>query len=71
MADNTRKDEICQRPRQMMSSVVFAHCPGAVQRSENWPEHLMWASILVYVLSRGPGALSIDRIVAFNLFGRA
>jgi putative oxidoreductase len=38
---------------------------------ENWTEHLMWASILAYVLSRGPGALSIDRIVAFNLFGRA
>lgn len=38
---------------------------------ENWPEHLMWASILAYVLSRGPGALSIDRVVAFNLFGRA
>jgi putative oxidoreductase len=37
---------------------------------ENWPEHLMWASILAYVLSRGPGALSIDLIIAFNLFGR-
>jgi putative oxidoreductase len=37
---------------------------------ENWPEHLMWTSILAYVLSRGPGALSIDRIIAFNLFGR-
>ena len=37
---------------------------------DNWPEHLMWASILAYVLSRGPGALSIDRLVAFNLFGR-
>ena len=37
---------------------------------ENWTEHLMWASILAYVLSRGAGALSIDRIVAFNLFGR-
>lgn len=37
---------------------------------ENWPEHLMWASILVYVMSRGPGALSIDRVIAFNLFGR-
>jgi putative oxidoreductase len=36
----------------------------------NWPEHLMWASILAYVLSRGPGALSLDRIIAFNLFGR-
>ena len=38
---------------------------------ENWTEHLMWASILAYVLSRGAGALSIDRIVAFNLYGRA
>jgi putative oxidoreductase len=37
----------------------------------NWPEHLMWASILAYVLTRGPGALSIDRAIAFNLFGRA
>ena len=38
---------------------------------ENWPEHLMWASILAYVLRSGPGALSIDRIIAFNLFARA
>jgi putative oxidoreductase len=38
---------------------------------ENWPEHLMWASILAYILTRGPGALSIDRIIAFNLFARA
>ena len=36
----------------------------------NWPEHLMWASILAYVLTRGPGALSIDRVIALNLFGR-
>jgi putative oxidoreductase len=36
----------------------------------NWPEHLMWASILAYVLSRGAGKLSIDRLIAFNLFGR-
>ena len=35
---------------------------GAYQRFI-WP---MWA----YVLSRGAGALSIDRVVAFNLFGR-
>jgi putative oxidoreductase len=37
---------------------------------ENWPEHLMWASILAYVLRNGPGALSIDRLIAFRLFGR-
>lgn len=38
---------------------------------ENWPEHLMWGSILAYVLSRGAGKLSIDRLISFNLFGRA
>jgi putative oxidoreductase len=38
---------------------------------EHWPEHLMWGSILAYVLRNGPGALSIDRLVAFNLFGRS
>ncbi len=38
---------------------------------ENWPEHLMWASILAYVLSRGAGALSVDRIIALKLFARA
>jgi putative oxidoreductase len=37
---------------------------------ENWPEHLMWASILAYVLSRGPGKLSIDRLIALRLFAR-
>jgi putative oxidoreductase len=38
---------------------------------ENWPEHLMWASILAYILRSGAGALSIDRLIAFNLFARA
>jgi putative oxidoreductase len=38
---------------------------------ENWPEHLMWGSILAYVVSRGAGTLSIDRLIALNLFGRA
>jgi len=36
----------------------------------NWPEHLMWASILAYVLRNGPGDLSIDRFIAIKLFGR-
>ena len=38
---------------------------------ENWPEHLMWASILAYVVTRGAGKLSIDRIIAFNVYGRS
>ena len=29
---------------------------------EAWIEHLLWASILVFLLTRGPGALSLDRL---------
>jgi putative oxidoreductase len=28
-----------------------------------WTEHLLWASILVFLLSRGPGALSLDHFI--------
>lgn len=31
---------------------------------ENWSEHLLWASVLLLVLVRGAGPLSIDHIVA-------
>ncbi|QQS14419.1 MAG: DoxX family protein [Rhodospirillales bacterium] len=36
---------------------------------ENWAEHLMWASLLAWIVSRGPGVLSIDHLVARRLFG--
>ncbi len=29
---------------------------------EAWPEHLLWATLLLLVLTRGPGALSVDRL---------
>ena len=28
-----------------------------------WPEHLTWASILIFLLTRGGGPLSIDRAI--------
>ncbi len=28
-----------------------------------WTEHLLWASILAFLLSRGPGELSLDHLV--------
>jgi putative oxidoreductase len=31
---------------------------------EQWIEHLMWASILVFILTRGPGTLSVDHLLA-------
>jgi len=28
-----------------------------------WPDHVLWASILLFLLTRGPGALSVDYLV--------
>jgi len=28
-----------------------------------WTEHLLWASILVFLLTRGPGSLSLDHLI--------
>lgn len=28
-----------------------------------WNEHLLWTSILVFLLTRGPGALSVDHLI--------
>ena len=37
---------------------------------ENWPDHLLWGSILIYLLTRGAGALSLDRPIAHLLLDR-
>jgi putative oxidoreductase len=31
---------------------------------ENWSEHLLWASILILLVTRGAGAIAIDRAIA-------
>jgi putative oxidoreductase len=30
---------------------------------ENWPDHLLWTGCLLYVIARGPGALSLDALI--------
>jgi putative oxidoreductase len=30
---------------------------------ENWAEHLMWASLLLFIVTRGAGALSLDHLI--------
>jgi putative oxidoreductase len=35
-----------------------------------WTEHLVWGSILVFLLTRGPGVLSVDHLIA-RRFGPA
>jgi putative oxidoreductase len=37
----------------------------------NWPEHLLWASVLTYVLTRGAGVLSFDHVLARRWLGVA
>jgi len=48
----------------LVAVIQFLVYPG------NWAEHLMWASLLAYVLTRGPGALSFDRPIARRMLGR-
>jgi Predicted membrane protein len=31
---------------------------------ENWPDHILWAAILLYLVMRGAGALSVDHLIA-------
>lgn len=31
-----------------------------------WPTHLLWAGPLVYLIARGPGAFSFDRLLKFE-----
>jgi putative oxidoreductase len=38
--------------------IQFTVYPG------NWAEHLLWAGPLAYVLTRGPGAISLDHLLA-------
>ncbi|MCC6471313.1 MAG: DoxX family protein [Alphaproteobacteria bacterium] len=38
--------------------IQFAVYPG------NWAEHLLWAGLLAYILTRGPGPISIDHLIA-------
>lgn len=35
-----------------------------------WTEHLLWASILVFLLTRGPGSFSLDHFIERHFAGR-
>lgn len=41
----------------LVAVIQFLVYPG------NWAEHLMWASLLAYVLTRGPGPISLDHLL--------
>lgn len=37
---------------------------------EDWIEHLIWASLLLFILTRGPGPIALDRWLAPIVLGR-
>jgi putative oxidoreductase len=36
---------------------------------EDWIEHLTWASLLLFILTRGPGPIALDRWLRSAIFG--
>ena len=30
---------------------------------DGWPDHILWIALLVQIISRGPGAISIDQLI--------
>lgn len=36
-----------------------------------WPTHALWASALLYIVGRGPGALSVDHLIRRRFRGTA
>ena len=41
--------------------------PGLGPLMRSGPDHLLWGSILAYVLTRGAGRLSVDHLIARRL----
>lgn len=37
---------------------------------ESWIEHLNWAALLLFILTRGPGPISLDRFLGPAILGR-
>ena len=49
----------------MMSVIQIFVYPSA------WPDHVLWGSILIFILTRGPGPFSIDYLIERYLLMRA
>jgi putative oxidoreductase len=42
----------------MTATIQFLVYPDA------WPTHGVWAAVLLFIVARGPGAISLDHIIA-------
>jgi putative oxidoreductase len=36
---------------------------------DGWPEHILWAALLLLIIARGPGAISLDHLVWTRIQG--
>jgi putative oxidoreductase len=34
-----------------------------------WPDHIQWLAFMIVILWRGPGAFSLDHLLAWRSFG--
>jgi putative oxidoreductase len=50
-----------------MPRILTVRRPGTFVYPNAWNEHLVWASILLFLLARGGGALSLDFLIAGRL----
>lgn len=48
----------------MMSVIQIFVYPSA------WPDHVLWGSVLIFILTRGPGPFSIDNLIERYLLER-
>jgi len=48
----------------MMSVIQIFVYPSA------WPDHVLWGSVLIFILTRGPGPFSIDNLIERYLLKR-
>ncbi len=48
---------------RLSAAVLFGMVIEIFVYPDSWPDHLMWSSALIYIILRGPGALSLDHLV--------
>jgi len=58
-----KSEAVAERSRRKFVIEAFVY-------PEDWIEHLSWATLLLFILTRGPGAIALDRWLAPLVLGR-
>jgi len=54
----------CKRFPLNRRRLLFVH-------PQSWNDHLMWSAMLLFILTRGPGAISLDCLIARRFLPRS